>query len=214
VGADPGRGTGALQVLVVFDLVKFLGALLETYRARMCALLVGLPATVWVVGVTEWIRWLEVTVKSTGDRPGCECRGCVHGHGIRLVPLVDPPVFGRSVRLVWDKQRWRCVDCGTCWTDRDGEVGTSRCALTTQAARWVTVQVGCYGRMASEVADELGCDWDTNMDAGTTVGGQLVDAVHRYGRVTVLGLGETLFAKLGPFRTQYWSTQIVDVRCG
>lgn len=113
MGADPGRGTGALQILVVFDLVKFLGGLLETYRARMCTLLVGLPATVWVVSVTERIRWADVTVKSTGVRAECECRGCVHGHGIRLVRLVDPPVFGRSVRLVWDKQRWGCVVCGT-----------------------------------------------------------------------------------------------------
>jgi len=30
--------------------------------------------------------------------------------------------------------------------------------------------------------------------------------------VTALGLDETLFAKLGRFRTQSWSTQIVDVR--
>ena len=78
----------------------------------------------------------------------------------------------------------------------------------------MTVQVGCSGRMVSEVADELGGDLHTNMDAGMTVGGQLVDDVHRYGRVTVLGVGETLFAKLGPFRSQYWSTQIVDVRWG
>jgi transposase len=52
------------------------------------------------------------------------------------------------------------------------------------------------------------------MDAVVTIGEQLVDHPDRIGDVTALGLDETLFAKLGRFRTQSWSTQIVDVRRG
>lgn len=36
----------------------------------------------------------------------------------------------------------------------------------------------------------------------------------RIGEVTALGLDEVLFARLGKWRTQHWSTQPVDVRRG
>ena len=187
---------------------------METDPRRMCALLVGLPASVRVVGVASWLRWVEVSVESAAGRPECGCGGRVHGHGVREVRLVDLAAFGRPVRLVWRKQRWRCTGCGASWADVDGEVGTPRCALTTRAARWVTLQVGRYGRTVAEVAGELGCNWHTVMDAVVAVGEQLVDHPDRIGTVTALGLDETLFARLGPFRTQQWSTQIVDVRRG
>jgi hypothetical protein len=48
--------------------------------------------------------------------------------------------------------------------------------------------------------------------AVVAVGEQLVDHPDRIGDVTALGLDKTLFAKLGEYRTQSWSTQIVDVR--
>jgi hypothetical protein len=64
------------------------------------------------------------------------------------------------------------------------------------------------------VARELGCGWHTVMDAVVVIGEQLVDHPDRIGDVTALGLDETLFARLGRFRTQSWSTQIVDVRRG
>ncbi|MFN6118112.1 MAG: transposase [Actinomycetes bacterium] len=52
------------------------------------------------------------------------------------------------------------------------------------------------------------------MDAVVAVGEPLIDHPDRIGVVTALGLDETLFAKVGRFRTQLWSTQIVDVRRG
>ena len=52
------------------------------------------------------------------------------------------------------------------------------------------------------------------MDAVVAVGEQLIDHPDRIGTVNALGLDETLFAKVGKFRTQRWSTQIVDVRRG
>jgi transposase len=179
----------------------------------MCALLVGLPDVV-VLGVGEWPLWLRVIVTMASERPTCSCGGAVHRHGVREVVLVDLAVFGRPTRLVWRKQRWRCVGCGRCWCDEDPELGAGRCALTTRAARWATLQVGRHGRAVADVARDLGCGWHAVMDAVVAVGEQLIDHPDRIGTVNALGLDETLFARVGRFRTQLWSTQIVDVRRG
>ena len=179
----------------------------------MCALLVGLP-DVAVVGVGEWPAWLLVVISTLTARPVCRCGGRPHGHGVREVDLVDLPVFGRPVRLRWRKQRWRCPACGAAWTEQKPEIASVRCALTTRAARWATVQVGRHGRAVSEVAADLGCSWHPVMDAVVLYGGELVDDPARFGAVSALGLDETLFARQGRFRTQCWSTQIVDVRRG
>jgi transposase len=178
----------------------------------MCALLVGLP-DVNVIGVGDWPKWLRVVITNERDRPSC-CARSAHRHGIREVVLVDLPVFGRPARLVWRKQRWRCTNCGRCWCDENAEIGGARSALTTRAARWATLQVGRNGRAVSDVASELGCGWHTVMDAVVVIGEQLIDHPDRIGDVTALGLDETLFARIGRFRTQRWSTQIVDVRRG
>jgi hypothetical protein len=66
----------------------------------------------------------------------------------------------------------------------------------------------------ADVAGELGCSWHTVTDAVVIIGEQLIDHPDRIGAVTALGLDETLFARVGRFRTQTWSTQIVDVRRG
>ena len=183
---------------------------METDATRMCALLVGLPA-VTVVGVAEWPRWLRVVIAAESERPSC-CGRPVHRHGVREVELVDLPVFGRPVRLAWRKQRWRCPVCGAAWTEQDPTIASARCALTTRAARWATVQVGRHGRAVSEVAADLGCSWHPVMDAVVLYGTELVDDPARFGAVSALGLDETLFAREGRYRTQCWSTQIVDVR--
>lgn len=178
----------------------------------MCALLVGLP-DVAVVGVGEWPQWLRIVITIGVERPSC-CGGPVHRHGVREVTLVDLPVFGRSARLVWRKQRWRCPTCSRSWTQQDPRIASTRCQLTTRAARWATVQVGRHGRSVAEVADDLSSDWHTVMDAVTVFGRLLIDDPDRFGTVDALGLDETLFARDGPFRRQRWSTQIVDVRRG
>ena len=66
----------------------------------------------------------------------------------------------------------------------------------------------------SEVADDLGCDWHTVMDAVTEYGRPLIDDPHRVGHVTAVGLDEVLFCRHGPFRHRRWSTQVVDVARG
>ena len=185
---------------------------METEPTRMCALLVGLP-DVTVLGVGDWPSWLRVVIMTVLAPPSC-CGVAVHRHGVREVELVDLPVFGRSARLVWRKQRWRCPTCRRAWTEQDPEIASARCAMTTRAARWATVQVGRHGRSVAEVAGDLGCDWHTVMEAVVVYGTPLIDDPHRFGAVSAVGLDETLFARIGPFRRQLWSTQVVDVAAG
>lgn len=186
---------------------------METNPTRMCALLVGLP-DVTVVGVGEWPCWLRIVISIELERPRCGCGQLAHRHGVREVELVDLPVFGRPARLVWRKQRWRCPGCGRSWTEQHPAIASSRCAMTTRAARWATLQVGRHGRAVAEVANDVGCDWHTVMDAVVLYGTPLIDDPGRFGAVTAVELDETLFAREGEFRTQRWSTQIVDVRRG
>ena len=190
---------------------------MDTDPTRMCELLVGLPDVV-VTGVGDWPSWLRIAIEARYQRPACAgCGTGAHGHGRRVVVLVDLPVFGRAARLVWTKRRWRCAN-GRCsvgtWGEQDPRIASTRSQLTTRAARWATVQVGRHGRSVAEVAADLGCDWHTVMDAVIVYGQPLIDDPARFGDVTAVGLDETLFARDGPFRRQRWSTQIVDVQRG
>jgi transposase len=183
---------------------------LETEPTRMCALLVGLPDVV-VAGVGEWPEWLRILITTAAalfGSPTC-CGVVAHRPGVREVELVDLAVFGRPSRLVC-KQRWRCPTCRRAWTEQDPQIASARCGLTTRAARWATAQVGRHGR---SVATDL-CDWHTVMDAVALYGTPLIDDPGRFGAVSAVGLDETLFARVGPFRRQLWSTQIVDVGAG
>ena len=186
---------------------------MESDPTRMCALLVGLPDVI-VNGVGDWPKWLRIEITSRAERPACGCGRVAHRHGVREVMLVDLPCFGRATRLVWRKQRWRCPVCRRSWTGQDPTIASSRCAMTTRAARWATVQVGRHGRAVSEVADDLGCDWHTVMDAVVIFGGPLIDDPARFGAVSAVGLDETLYVREGVYRRQLWSTQIVDVQRG
>ena len=67
----------------------------------------------------------------------------------------------------------------------------------------------------SDVASELGADWHTINDAVIAYGAALLDTdADRVGAVEALGVDEVLFARLGRWRTQAWSTSIVDVASG
>jgi transposase len=190
----------------------------EVNPTRMCELLVGLP-DVNVLGVVDQAaRPLQVHVESRAARPSC--RRCGVSPRVKDRPeveLVDLPVFGRQARLVWRKHRWVCRQrrCPQgSWTAQDPTIAAPRLALTDRAGRWVTEQVGRWGRTVNEVAVELGCDWHTINDAVIAYGTELVEDPDRIGEPTALGLDETLFARVGPWRHQRWSTSIVDVRAG
>jgi len=79
----------------------------------------------------------------------------------------------------------------------------------------VTRQVGQRGRAISDVAAELGADWHAVNDAVIAYGQALLEADEdRVGAVDALGVDEVLFAREGRWRTQVWSTSIVDVASG
>jgi hypothetical protein len=80
----------------------------EVDPTRMCELLVGLP-DVSVLGVDDAAGVVRVHIETRGGRPCCaSCGGPVIIKDRPVVELFDLPVFGRSARLVWHKQRWAC----------------------------------------------------------------------------------------------------------
>jgi transposase len=190
----------------------------ETDPIRVCELLVGLP-TVIVEGLTDVVDGpLIVHVTQALPSPSCSSCGVVAWVKDRpVVELVDLGAFGRATRLSWRKHRWCCPNLlcpiGS-WTSEDPAIASTRLSITTRAARWATMQVGRHGRSVSEVAADLGCGWDVVNDAVMLFGKLLVDDPDRIGPVTAAGLDETLFCREGPYRSQAWSTQIVDVRRG
>jgi len=191
----------------------------EVDPTRMCELLVGLPA-VRVLGVVDHLgEPLQVHVETRTERPICSgCGGPVTIKERPVVVLVDLPAFGRPTRLVWRKHRWSCVltSCPVgSWTEVATTIAAARLVMTDRAGRWVTEQVGRWGRTVNEVAVELGCDWHTINDTVLAYGTALIDDdPNRIGTVTALGLDETLFTHEGRWRRQLWSTSIVDVRAG
>ena len=189
---------------------------MELDPTRMCELLVGLPA-VKVIGVED-ADLLGVHVETEAKRP--RCIGCDSEAWVKdrpVVELADLPCFGRPTRLVWHKRRWCCPQ-ESCrigsWTEDAPEIAAARLAMTDRAGRWAREQIGRWGRTVNEVADELGADWHTVNDAVIAYGTPLVDHANRFAAVAALGLDEVLFARRGPWRTQAWSTSIVDVGAG
>ena len=183
-------------------------------------------ALAWMVGLDD-VTFLglepgEVTtvhVQSVRRPAGCPtCGSVAQLKDWSTVVLVDLPVYGRPTRLAWRKRRMECTDadCATrSWTEEDDRIASPRQLLTTRAARWATVQVGRHARSVSEVAGELGCAWHTVNTTVVTYGEALLEAdVGRFSTVSALGLDEVLMVRLGTYRTQQFSTQLVDVRRG
>ena len=186
---------------------------------RACEVLVGLPAVNVLEVVEPFVGRLVVTVESIIENrlcPNCGERAWVKDRPV--VELVDLTCFGRPVTMRWRKHRLWCPRswCGQgSWTHEDPRIAAPRLSVTDRAGRWATVQVGRNGRAVSDVAGELGADWHAINDAVMAYGQALLDAdVDRVGTVAALGVDEVLFARLGRWRTQAWSTSIVDVARG
>ena len=186
---------------------------------RACELLIGLPDVNVLEVVEPLVGRIEITVECRVVPPPCP--GCGERVWIKdrpVVELVDLTCFGRPVVLRWRKHRW-CCPRHWCrqgsWTHEDTRIAPPRLSVTDRAGRWVTVQVGRNGRAVSDVAAELGADWHAVNDAVVAYGQALLDADgDRVGQVNALGVDEVLFARLGAWRTQAWSTSIVDVASG
>ena len=191
---------------------------MESNPTRVCELIVGL-GDVEVLGVVDEPGGPLAVHIGTRRRPVCGgCGGVVWSKGSAPVELVDLPAFGRPVRLVWRKRRWRCPAVGCAvgsFTEVDERIAPARAALTARAGRWATMAVGRDGRPVSDVASELGCDWHTVNDAVMAWGEALLAAdAARVGAVSALGLDETLYKREGRWRTRRWCTSIVDVTGG
>ena len=191
---------------------------MECDPTRVCELLVGL-GDVEVLGVEDEAGApLRVHIRRRSSRPVCEvCGGPLWSDGERAVELVDLPAFGRPVRLVWHKRRWRCAprrcEAGTV-TEQDPEIAPPREKLTTRAGRWATRQAG-RARPVGEIAAELGCSWHRVNASVRCWGSALLGAdTGPISDVAALGLDETLMGRRGRFGAKAWSTSIVDVGRG
>ena len=184
-------------------------------------------ALLLVVGLGEGVAVTDVEARGGGPlvvsvrlmgRPCCGgCGGRVWAHGASRVRLVDLAAFGRPVRLLWTKRRWRCPE-GSCevvtFTDQEPGIAPPRARVTSRAARHATRRAG-LGRPVSEIAAELGCGWHAAMRAVHRWGRALLDAdTERLAGVTALGLDEILMFRRGRYRRQHWGTTIVDTRRG
>jgi transposase len=181
--------------------------------------MIGLPAVVFLGGEDAADGEARIHIEMAASPAGCpRCGVAARVKDRSRVELVDLALFGRPARLVWHKRRWVCADADCSngsWTEEDTRIAAPRQLLTTGAARWATVQVGRCARSVNEVAGELGCDWHTVNDTVVAYGEALLEADEdRIGAVSALGLDEVLMMRVGPYRRQEYSTQLVDVRRG
>ena len=107
--------------------------------------MIGLPEIVFL-GVEDRpgdVGKIHVEAKAKAERVGCLKCGVVAWVKDRpRVELVDLPVSGRPICLVWHKRRRWCpdpdCDMGP-WTEEDHRIASPpRQLLTTRAAVWVT----------------------------------------------------------------------------
>ena len=125
----------------------------------------------------------------------------------------DLPCFGRPVRLVWWKRRWRCrqVICAVrTWTETSAGIST-RTVLTRRCGWEMCRQVGANARPVAQLAREFGVEWWTVMNAVIEHGTPLVEDSNRVGTVTTLGLDETSFLKANRRHATRYVTGFVDL---
>jgi transposase len=168
-----------------------------------------------VLAVTETPEELVVRVETTAVLTGCSVCGVrAVAHERREVPVRDLACFGRPVRLVWLKRRWRCLEraCDAkTWTEQSDHVG-AQVVLTRRAGAEACRQVGEHARPVAEVAEEAGVSWGTVMGAVVEHGTPLVDDPDRVGIVVQLGVDETSFRAANRERSTTYVTGLVDLQ--
>jgi hypothetical protein len=118
--------------------------------------------------VVELPGELEVHIETSATVVFCEgCGERAEAHDRMRVELRDLSCFGRLLRLVWRKRRWRCRSekCAVkTFTERSPHV-IQRQQLTRRSGQEVCRQVGKYARSVSSVAGEFGICWASAMSA-------------------------------------------------
>jgi transposase len=125
---------------------------------------------------------------------GCGSCGVVaHSRGRREVVLVDAPCFGRPVRVVWRKRRWRCTETscpvGT-FTEQADAVARPRALLTTRACWWAIGQLRREHASISGIARQLGTTWNTAWGSIQPLLQAMADDQTRFDGVRRLGVDE------------------------
>jgi len=168
-----------------------------------------------VLSVVEGPDELVVTVETTAVLVACSECGCRAESQDRMpIEIRDLQCFGRPVRLVWVKRRWRCrqFDCPVkTWTETDPAV-MSRQLITWRGATEACRQVGELARPVSKVAAEFGVCWWTIMNAVIEHGTRLVDDPCRVGPVEQLGIDETSFLAAKRHRHTTYVTGVIDLK--
>jgi transposase len=170
-----------------------------------------------VLAVSESRAELVVEIETTATRAACAgCGTWAEPHERMVVAIRDLPCFGRPVRLVWNKRRWRCVDadCQTkTWTETSPHI-SARVLLTDRAAAEACRQVGENARPVAELAEEMGVCWWTVMGAVIEHGSPLVDNPARVGPTTKPGVDETSWLKANRHHRSLYATGMVDRDAG
>ncbi len=167
-----------------------------------------------VLEVSEAPAELSIEIETTAEVAGCwSCGTRAEAHDRMTVVIRDLACFGRPVRLVWHKRRYRCVepDCDAkTWTEVSPEF-SSRSVLTLRAGVEACRQVGMNARPVAGLARELGVCWWTVMEAVIEHGTALVEDPNRVGVVTKLGVDETSLLKATATHSTIYATGLVDL---
>ena len=175
--------------------------------------MLGLPGF-RVIDAVESDDELVVTVETTPAPIGCPGCGVVAASHNRMpVEYRDLPAFGRPVRLVWHKRRFRCAEtgCAMCTWTEVSEALSVRCLLTRRAALACCREVGLNARPVAQMARELGVAWHTVMNAVREYGQPLVEDPDRVGRVRQLGVDETTWLAATREHSTKFATSLVDL---
>jgi len=171
-------------------------------------------AGVRILDVEERPGELVVTAETTKRVAYCpSCQKRAKPHDRTEVHVRDLHCFGRPVRLVLRKRRWRCKTKGCVkktWTEKIAGV-SPRQLLTQRAGAEVTRQVGQLCRSVASVAAEYGVGWDTAMAAVVRHGTVLVDDPKRVGVVRALGVDEHSYLAATPTHQTIYATTLVDL---
>jgi transposase len=157
---------------------------------------------------------LVIMVETIPEITGCsECGVVATAHDRMSVEYRDLPAFGRPVRLVWLKRRWRCEEpeCPACtWTEVSSAL-SARCLLTRRAALECCLEVGLNARPVAQLARALGVSWHTVMNAVREYGEPLVDDPERVRQVRQLGVDETTWLTATREHSTKYATSLVDL---